>query len=73
MASAADPRVRAHAPLVVLAGIVTQGLPGIYFAVGALAIGNATQLLWLRRRARPLLRALSASSPGIPAASPGVS
>ena len=40
-----------------------QALPGLYFAVGALSIGNATQLLWLRHRARPLLRALAARTP----------
>ena len=49
--------------LAVLAtGIAWQGQPGLYFAVGAMALGNAAQLLWLRLRARPLLRELTANA-----------
>jgi hypothetical protein len=45
---------------VLAAGVAWQGQPGLYFAVGSMAVGNAAQLLWLRIRARPLLRAAGA-------------
>ncbi len=44
---------------VLAVGVGMQNLAGLHFAVAALAAGNATQLLWLRHRARPLLRELA--------------
>lgn len=46
--------------LVLVAGVMTQSAAGLYFAAGTMAAGNAAQLVWLRLRARPLLRQLAA-------------
>jgi hypothetical protein len=47
--------------IVLGAGVAGQWSAGLYGATAAMAVGNAAQLLWLRRRARPLLRSLSAA------------